>query len=274
MLDEDVARAMMERADLQPLVPFPGVDHPWLCIHTPCGSETSPSYTNIKRGQGGCTPCGDRILADLFRMPEDEARKLMLAQGLEPLEPYVNTRTPWRSRHTCGKVVSPTLGNVAQGFGICRYCNSTFPYDGPAIVYLAADSKALKIGIANPGGSRISVHQALGWRLKWQVNVPTGDAAYALEQSVLKWWRKTLNATPVYTPADMPQWGSTETVSWDAVTAAEVLEYVVDLAQSLDLECTPKPTDEIDTRPQRPASNRSIGRTRRARGTSTDLTLF
>ena len=137
-----------------------------------------------------------------------------------------------------------------------------------------ADSKAIKVGIASPNGTRVAQHTALGWRLKWRVRVATGDDAYALEQSVIKWWRATLAAPPAYVKADMPQWGSTETVSWDIVTPAEVLEFVIQLADSLSLTHSSFPAEDIDARPQRPASNRSVSRRRRARGTSSDLTLF
>jgi hypothetical protein len=274
MLDDSDAEAMMRRAGLHPISPFPGVDKPWLCIHIDCGKQTSPTYTNIKRGQGGCSPCGDLVLARLFRMPEQNARDLMLEQGLEPLEPYVNSNTPWRCRHTCGREVTPRLSTASRGLGICRYCNSAFPFDGPAEVYMVADAKALKVGIASPKGSRITQHTSLGWRLKWRVSVPTGDDAYALEQSVIKWWRETLDAKPAYSKTEMPQWGSTETVSWDATSAVETLEYVLQLAGSLKLRFTATPSDDVHVRPELAATNRRSGRSRRGRGAPSDLTLF
>lgn len=274
MLDERVAREMMLRAGLQPISPFPGVDQPWLCIHSACGAETSPSYTNIKRGQGGCAPCGDRAVSRLLRMPEEQARELMRRRGLEPLEPYVNSSTPWLCRHTCGKEVRPRLSNVTRGLGLCRYCNSTFPYDGPAQVYMVADSNALKIGMASLDGARISQHTALGWRLKWRVRVPTGDDAYALEQSVIRWWRETLAAAPAYLKSDMPQWGSTETVHWEAVGPAEVLEFVVQLAEEWGLDHTRFPSDELDDRPHRPALIRKVKRVKSGRESPSGPTLF
>ncbi|GAA1214977.1 hypothetical protein GCM10009655_12740 [Rhodoglobus aureus] len=274
MLDDDAAQAMMVAAGLEPIAPFPGVDHPWLCIHTICGREASPSYTNIKRGQGGCDHCGRRALADRFRMPEEQARNIMRKQGLEPLEPYNNSMTPWLCLHTCGKEVRPLLSNAQKGLGICRYCNSTFDYDGPSIVYLVADHHALKVGITKPGSYRITEHTSRGWRLKFTINVPTGDDAYTLEQNVISWWRNDLDAPAAYTPAQMPQWGSTETVGWESTTALQTLEQLVQEAAAMSLEITVNPTDEIHTRPQRPASTRAVGRTRRARGNSSDVTLF
>jgi hypothetical protein len=53
-LEDVIARELMHQAGLEPLSPFPGVDMPWLCRHTTCGKEVTPSYSNIKRGQTGC----------------------------------------------------------------------------------------------------------------------------------------------------------------------------------------------------------------------------
>ena len=139
---------------------------------------------------------------------------------------------------------------------------------------MVADSNALKIGIAKPNGSRITQHTSLGWRLKWRVSVPTGDDAYALEQSVIKWWRETLAVGPAYSNKDMPQGGSTETVSWDATSPAETLEYVLQLAGSLDLEFRTTPSEDVHVQPALPAANRRPGRSRGGRVTPLDLTLF
>lgn len=207
-------------------------------------------------------------------MPEDQARDLIRRHGLEPLEPYVNSITPWLCRHTCGKEVRPRLTNASRGFGICRYCDSTFPYDGPAQVYLAADFNALKIGISSRSRTRISQHTTLGWHLKWRMWVPTGDDAYALEQAAIRWWRYTLCATSAYTKSHMPQWGSTETVSWGSVTPHEVLDFVTQLATEWGLEYRSFPAFDVDDRPQREASTHRSTRGRRTRGTRSDLALF
>ena len=47
----------------------------------------------------------------------------MRLAGLEPLEPYVNSQTPWRCRcHTCGNEVSPRYSNVRGEHSGCRFC--------------------------------------------------------------------------------------------------------------------------------------------------------
>lgn len=256
MLDKGVATEVMLGAGLQPISPYPGADRPWRSIHIDCGRECSPTLTNIRRGQGGCGPCGNQVLASLFRMPEERARQIMLANGLEPLAPYVNSRSPWRSRHTCGRVVSPTLGNAQRGYGICRYCNSSFPYDGPAVVYLVADANAVKIGIAAPTSDRIPQHVRLGWREVWRVLTESGDDAYTLEQAILVWWRDELQASPYYSGSAMPQDGASETVAWEVGTPSLVLAKVRALADEFLLTIEVRSSSDVDARPRYPAFNR------------------
>lgn len=256
MLDEQVATEVMLTAGLQPIAPYPGVDHPWLSVHLDCGRECSPTLTNIRRGQGGCGPCGDQVLAALFRMPEEKARQIMLEQGLEPLDPYVKNNKPWRSRHVCGRIVSPTLGNVQQGHGICRYCYSSFPYDGPALVYLMADANAVKIGISAPKSDRIPQHVRLGWRESWRIRTESGDDAYTLEQAIIAWWRDELKAPPYYSPDAMPQDGASETVAWDAGRPSQVLAKARELIDEGSMTVEIVSSSDPDIRPRYPAFNR------------------
>ena len=229
-MEHDVASVLMAAVGLSPVEAFRGVDYPWRCIHVTCGREVSPSYTNIKRGQGGCVTCGNVAASEKLRMPEAHAVALMAVHGLTPIEPYQASWIPWRSEHTCGRVVSPTLSNIRSGLGICRYCNSSFPFDGEAELYLVADSRAMKIGCAARGGKRVAEHLRMGWSEVWTLGTETGDAAYALEQGILRWWREELLAPAFYTPKDMPQWGATETIAWDAVPSSLVLSKALALA--------------------------------------------
>ena len=51
----------------------------------------------------------------VVRLTQEEATKRMLALGFEPLEAFVSTKTPWKSRHiVCGNIVSPKLGLVSS----------------------------------------------------------------------------------------------------------------------------------------------------------------
>jgi hypothetical protein len=64
----------------------------------------------------------------------------MRAAGLEPLEPYQNVMTPWRSQCLiCGKEVSPLLNNIQKGQGGCIWCakGAVDPEDAAAIMRAA-----------------------------------------------------------------------------------------------------------------------------------------
>jgi hypothetical protein len=273
MLDLRSASAVMRAAGLEPLGEYPGVDRPWLCIHVPCGREVSPTLTNIKRGQGGCGFCGTEVGAAKLRLPEEEAVAIMVARGLTPIDPYLNSSSPWRARHSCGRIVSPTLSNVRVGNGICRYCNSDFPFDGPAQVYLVADRNAIKIGCSSRNDNRIAAHVRYGWTEAWRVHTATGDAAYELEQAILTWWRTDLGLRAFYTRSEMPQWGYSETAPWGALLPSEVLAELLSLAQQRELQVTVLPAPFIDIRPSTRAS-RDGARVRRRRPSQEHPTLF
>ena len=54
----------------------------------------------------------------------------MLSAGLEPLEPYVSNKTPWRCLcGTCGTEVTPTLGAILRRGRGCRVCGSASSAD-------------------------------------------------------------------------------------------------------------------------------------------------
>ena len=221
-VDHNAIATILMNAGLEPLEPYAGADLPWRCTHLPCGSEVNPTLSNLKRGQGGCVRCGWSKLSARFRLPEAEAEQRLRAAELDPLEPYPGSMKPWRARHRpCSREVSPTLSNVQAGRGICRYCHSDFPFAGPAQVYLVSDSFAFKIGICAPDSDRLRQHKRWGWTLCWLIDVPTGDAAWTVEQGVLRWWRSDLRAPAAYSAGDMPQLGATETVHCSAVGESE-----------------------------------------------------
>jgi hypothetical protein len=122
MAHETAASFMIEHG-LEPLDQYPGAGKQWRCRCLTCGDEARPRYTNIKQGWGGCRRCGRLASSRTQRGSEPEAITDMRAAGLEPLEPYVNVMTPWRSQcQRCGREVSPLLNNIRKGQGSCGWC--------------------------------------------------------------------------------------------------------------------------------------------------------
>jgi hypothetical protein len=109
---------------LEPLEPYPGGNHrPWKCQCLRCGAIVSPTRANIRRGQGGCVPCGKKKSA-LGRMGDAGiAAAEMLAALLEPLEDYPGSNNAWRCRCLrCGDEVRPRLVHIRAGRGGCLTC--------------------------------------------------------------------------------------------------------------------------------------------------------
>jgi len=51
------------------------------------------------------------------------AKAFMVKAGVTPLEPFISRKSPWKSKcQSCGRVVSPTYGNVINGHSACRFC--------------------------------------------------------------------------------------------------------------------------------------------------------
>lgn len=57
------------------------------------------------------------------KLDQGEAAKVMLKAGLQPLDPYVNSKINWRCRCLkCKKIISPSLSNVRNTKIACGYC--------------------------------------------------------------------------------------------------------------------------------------------------------
>jgi hypothetical protein len=119
---EDAVKVMIA-ADLKPLEPFQTSKTKWKCVHIPCKTIVYVQYKNIRAGQGGCYECGRKSSAVKRTLSSLEAVKIMRKAGLEPLEDYVSTKTPWRSKCIiCGTIVKPRLGGIQSGQGGCTKC--------------------------------------------------------------------------------------------------------------------------------------------------------
>lgn len=115
-LTEAAAADMMREADLEPLVPYPGYKKPWACRCTKCGDDCSPLLASVRKG-ASCPYCSGQ------RIRPSDAEQVMRKAGLEPLEPFRGSATPWRCEcQRCGKEVSPQYASILNGGG-CGYCS-------------------------------------------------------------------------------------------------------------------------------------------------------
>ena len=59
------------------------------------------------------------------KIDSKDAEELMIKAGFQPKVIFESSRTPWKSVHIkCGKIVSPTYGDIKQGRRGCRHCST------------------------------------------------------------------------------------------------------------------------------------------------------
>ncbi len=109
---------VMRNAGADPEGPYPGRNNlPWPARCLRCGRLVAPHYSNVQRGQGACKYCARRGVVP------GEAEQFMRDSGLQPLEPYPGSGSPWRcvcSR--CGAFTRPRYANIRSGEGGCAAC--------------------------------------------------------------------------------------------------------------------------------------------------------
>jgi hypothetical protein len=119
-LDEKDIAKVLNRLQLVPEEKFPGANFPWKLRCLKCNRVTKPTFEHLTRKDRnvqGCTYCSGH------RLDLAEVKKFMTSKKLKPLEPYVNTNTPWLCIcMKCGKQVTPRLGDLKQGQSGCIFC--------------------------------------------------------------------------------------------------------------------------------------------------------
>ncbi len=121
-IDNEVAIDEMIKANLKPLVPYPGAGKPWKSKCLICGRIGSTRLATIRRGHIGCKSCANngRGMVD-----ENVAHKAMIKNGkVLPLMEYPGNDKPWRCRCLrCGSEVTPVYSSVvSSGRGGCKFC--------------------------------------------------------------------------------------------------------------------------------------------------------
>jgi hypothetical protein len=147
-LDEADVRKIYKVAGYEPIGKYPGSTRIlWRAKHKKCGVTSSPTFASVKKG-GGCRTCSGTL-----RVSPLAAEKLFFKNKLQPLEPYKDTQSPWKSKCLItGKIVSPTYGKVRDFGHRCKYCseNVTDSVDAVALMKKAG----FKTLAPFPGGQK------------------------------------------------------------------------------------------------------------------------
>ena len=108
---------------LKPLEEYPGAKKPWKCLCLECNNETSPNLSALKAGNSGCKYCGRKKAGDSNRTNSEIAIRIMREVGLEPLVPYQDSQSPWKSKCLkCKRIVNPRLSLVKSRGSGCKFC--------------------------------------------------------------------------------------------------------------------------------------------------------
>jgi recombinational DNA repair protein (RecF pathway) len=115
------AVAIMVAAQLQPLEPYPGAKTHWKSRCLRCNRTVSPTYGDVRLGEGGCKFCGKSYV------DADEAHELMVSKGFIPQVPYPGNGKPWQCLCAkCGRKVYPHYNSVNGKNSGCKYCKGVF----------------------------------------------------------------------------------------------------------------------------------------------------
>lgn len=226
---EAEALLLFMEAGLMPQEPYKNVSQKWQSICMTCGTVVSPRIADVKRGHGGCVPCGKKK-DHKKRFPNQEKNALKTAKKakLEPLEPYVNAVSKWKCKCLkCGEIVTPTYHNLKQGNGGCIYCQkAAFKLDKPAYLYFIhhRQMQSFKIGIGNRDSvnDRLKSFIKVGWVVLEQHDFKLGKDALRIEKEIFKWLRKDLNIPVFLSNEQFSHGGSSETFSDIAISVLEV----------------------------------------------------
>jgi len=224
-------------AGLMPFEDFKGVNYKWESKCMNCGSIVSPRFADVKGGNGGCKPCGNKSR----QTPKflQEVMQMMLEANLEPLEPYKNAMHKWSCKCLkCGEIVEPTAHNVKAGNGGCVFCQvGAFKHSEPAYLYLIHHElfSAFKVGIGNykTVNDRIESHKKSGWELLEKYSFKKGSEAFKVEKKVLKWIRKEKGLPIHLTNKDFTHGGASETFSNESITTLEIKNKMEEIIKGL-----------------------------------------
>ena len=228
LVTPESARKVMLKAELEPLVEYPGSQKPWLsrCMRT--GHVGRPTYSHVKARGHQCWQCRSETIGMALSFTSEQACAMMQDAGLEVLVPYPGSMKQWEARCLgCGSLVRPSLHNVRSGQGGCTRCAVRgIDLTKPGYLYLVRHDghRALKVGIANIN-ERLRQHTSLGWQVVGRWDADIVQDAREIEREVLTWFKK-LGIPFGLERGEMKYRGYTETASLDQVDITRVEAFI------------------------------------------------
>lgn len=225
--DEKLAIQVMLDHGFKPLEPYKNSNARWKCKCTKCAKICHPTFGSVQLQDSQCEYCAGN------KVDPKDAKKIMLASKLKPLEPYSDSKKPWKCLHIpCGRVVSPSYGAVRSGQGGCGFCATHgINLNVSSYLYLITHSQlgAHKVGIGNARkasmkyADRLGKFRKFGWESHKVWDFETGEEALKVEAAVFQVLRKELKLPSYLSREQMPKTGGeTETVDADSITLLQL----------------------------------------------------
>lgn len=121
-ISSEIAKKIMREGGLEPLEEYKDSHSPWKSRCLICQSVVSPQLNSVKaktRKRQGCKKCASNA-----KKSHSQAEELMISAKVQPLEEYVDSKKPWKSKCLkCGKIVFPSFNSIQRGQGGCKYCS-------------------------------------------------------------------------------------------------------------------------------------------------------
>jgi hypothetical protein len=140
-LDQNVLIQRLALQNLELISDYVSSRVPIKLVCNVCKHGFEATTRQIKSVLVPCPECRDKERIEFA----SDAVEIMLSVGLEPIEPYKNSKTPWLSKClVCEREVSPQLGSIKSGHAGCIYCAGLKIDSEDAIAtMLAADLRPL-----------------------------------------------------------------------------------------------------------------------------------
>jgi len=236
--DEKVAIKVMLDHGYQPIEPYKHSNARWKCKCLKCGKIIYPTFGTVQYMDSQCEYCAGN------KVDPKDAKKIMIASKLKPLEPYIDSKKPWKCLHIpCGRVVSPSYGAVRSGQGGCRFCATHgINLNVSSYLYLITHSQlgAHKVGIGNSRDAsrkymdRLGKFRKFGWESHKVWDFETGEEALKVEAAVFQVIRKEWKLPSYLSREQMPKTGGeTETVDANEITLLQLEKIIKKVIKGL-----------------------------------------
>jgi DNA-directed RNA polymerase subunit M/transcription elongation factor TFIIS len=141
-VSQEKAVKTMQSLNLEPLEPYELSGKKWKCRCLQCGSVVYPTYIGATGGLRGCTKCGYLSSAESRRTPQEDALEVLKRAGFEPLAPYKNAHTKWKSKCIkCGKTSNIIIASLKHQKSGCRFCAPNAPIDSKTAIRIMKKSQ-------------------------------------------------------------------------------------------------------------------------------------